>query len=434
MIITYDSDVQHGGIPLEIQGRALGDCKEWKYVDTISASCLDFCNDDKWAGTVLCSFHLFELESEQGPTNSLPECRTLRGSCKGSQSKRGEHASKFDKEILARRRAMQDFVEYVPSRFLKGKLRGMREFKNSEVVKGVHDVLRLAQAELHVCEEVRLVSIEGVSLSPHQTTQLSATLRKLNRLEVLILRGTGMKSVDNLGCASLLYIDASQNQIHLCSSATSMLSRCTSLRVCDFGGNDFLVESDAESRMIAICPTLEHLNGCAVDVQRKVSALAKFGGEDGALIGREVWDHVISLSPPVSCMRAWDPSFVTRLSLRGANLTVFHVGLFVHTTSLDLTSNKLRKLCGSGLEQLGGLRELLVSRNRIADEKDLAPLEYLASLALLHMAPQRAPDTLTTSKTYRQTVISLTMESRGTDARPGLNWLDCIQGMACPFA
>jgi len=196
-----------------------------------------------------------------------------------------------------------------------------------------------AAAAARPCQRDRIVfvCIEDVRLGVQLTAQIGPILQALSNLEVVILKGVGLSSIEQVqGSARLLYLDVSGNSIFEVAEVERLLRECESLVWANFEGNPCLKNAEAEPKMLAASSwTLRHLNQQPIEIRRKVAAIMKHGDAAArCTLCDQVWDAQVCSTHAVSSKRFVDP---LRLELPGAGLSVFHVGLFCSLTLLDLS-------------------------------------------------------------------------------------------------
>jgi hypothetical protein len=276
---------------------------------------------------------------------------------------------------LRRRECDQDFVGYVPSHSHHRAMRSMHEFEDDEIITSVDGLERvcasLAQshgksaqrtsllwgrrrssmrasgasseaAAMQPCERERIVfvCIEDARLGVQLAAQIGPTLKALTNLEVVILKGVGLSSIEKVqGTTRLLYLDLSGNSLFEVDEVERFLRECESLVWADFDGNPCLKDPEAEPKMLAASSwTLRHLNQQPIEIRRKVAAIMKHGDAAArCTLCDQVWDAQVCSTHAVSSKRVVDPVRLERLELPGAGLSVFHVGLFSSLTLLDLS-------------------------------------------------------------------------------------------------
>jgi Leucine-rich repeat (LRR) protein len=97
------------------------------------------------------------------------------------------------------------------------------------------------------------------------------------------------------------------------------------------------------------------------------------------------WDLYLSSAAQVVALKmknnSWAPEQITKLELKNANLTIFHVGDLLNLEHLDLSGNKISNIRfvpftlnffrGNGLEQCEKLKWLSLSANLISRRENL---------------------------------------------------------------
>ena len=197
-------------------------------------------------------------------------------------------------------------------------------------------------AAMQPCQRERIVflCIEDARLEVQLAAQIGPTLKALSNLEVVILKGVGLSSLEKVqGTTRLLYLDLSGNNLFEVDEVERFLRECESLVWADFDGNPCLKDPEAEPKMLAVSSwTLRHLNQQPVEIRRKVAAIMKHGDAAArCTLCDQVWDAQVCSTHAVSSKRVVDPVRLERLELPGAGLSVFHVGLFSSLTLLDLS-------------------------------------------------------------------------------------------------
>ena len=283
---------------------------------------------------------------------------------------------------LRRRECDQDFVGYVPSHSHHRAMRSMHEFENDEMITTVDGLERVCAslgqspgksaqrtsllwgrrrssmqtsgalseaAAMQPCERERIVfvCIEDTRLGVQLAAQIGPTLQALSNLEVVILKGVGLSSLEKMqGTTRLLYLDLSGNSLFEVDDVQRFLRACESLVWADFDGNPCMKDSEAEPKMLAASSwALRHLNQQPIEIRRKVAAIMKHGDAAArCTLCDQVWDAQVCSTHVVSSKRVAD---TVRLELPVAGLFVFHVGLFSSLTLLDLSVCTASTLTGN---------------------------------------------------------------------------------------
>ena len=388
--------------------------------------CLDYTNDQVLWGEVY-SFHPFDILHNSDPVQEVGLSNSERPKVSGSS--RGIHAKETGISKFEFLRVSKGFVEYIPSLFGR-KLRSVDQFSEREVISNPIDFFNIGRATKIEVESITFVCLDRVCFTPTQRSELSLILARLLKLEVLIIRSSNINRVQDIRCDYAMYIDLSFNELSELHGILQMLSYCKRLFHADFSGNSFLSrEENCEEAIISACPPIRFLNKKAVDIRRKVTAISRFGDSAArSKIGFEIWDNSVCNNLAYLGIKEFDAALIHELDLRENGLVMVHLGLFSHLSRLNLSSNYIQKLQGTGMEQLECLRSLQITKNLIADPDELEPFNALPDITWLSMSPQRDPDTLTTYAGYRNLVIMLTIDSCGSEARPGLNFLDQDDG------
>ena len=386
-------------------------------------ACLDRFDDQEIWGSVF-SFHPFDIFSTGDDLQSgtdFPDPTSSR-----FDPKKGIHSPEVNIERFAILRKSSEFLQYCPTVFARPKLRSICDFHKSETVSCHTDFFNLlSAAKSESVASITFVCLDEVCFSPKQKAELPLILHLLKHLEVLIIRSSNLSNVQEFSCGSVIYIDLSFNNLCDLRGLLRMLSSCNSLFYSDFTGNIILDEENSEDLIITACPSLQYLNKKVVDLKRKVTAIKKFGATDARTqIGFEIWDSRLCQVVARLGMKKFDASLLRELCLENNGLVMIHLGLFVHLERLDLSSNYIRELQGTGLEQLESLRSLELTKNLLHEPDELEPLNALPAITWLSVCPQRDPDVLTSYEGYRNLLIMLTIDSCGTESRPGLNFLD----------
>ena len=437
-------------------------------------ACLDPVHDPI-LGQVI-AFHPFVLERPADDDHAEEQAAGLPVIELPERHARGEPEVCVPEAVWEARRQRSvggaDFHDYLPSRFQRRTMRSMDEFLADEMITSVEGLERLqrslAPADTHKrsslwaraslslggrrssapesatppdsglpmsSEErarVLFVCIEDAPLGARLLTNLGCIVGALAHLEVLILKGVGLLSIQSVsGTDRLMYLDISANRLTQIDELLRVVRECSSLLWADFEGNPCLAQDEAEAKLMAASSwTLRHLNKQPVEIRRKVGAVISHGDPSArSTLADQVWDAQVCSSHAVTSRRALEWSKLERLELPGAGLSVFHVGQLTALTVLDLSANQLSVLRGHGLEQLFHLRRLGLSHNLLEDPWELTPLLALASITWLAITPQRLPhDPLARSgdgmARFRRLVVLLTLDSVGSQQKAGLNYLD----------
>jgi len=290
----------------------------------------------------------------------------------------GEASVCVPEEEWERRRQMcdQDFLAYYPSLFHGRTMRSMHEFLEEEMLTTMQELEQLccslapypapknprkslwggrsstgmqasgasfATAQ-HMTsthrQRIVFVCLEDVRLPPQLASETGSLVAALGNLEVLILKGVGLSSIEHMrGTPRLLYLDVSANGLFALDEVLHVVRDCKSLLWADFEGNPCLADGEAEAKVLAVSSwTLRHLNKQRVETRRKVAAIMKHGDPSArSTLCYQVWDAQVCNSHGVVGKPNFEPCNLDRLELPAAGLSVFHIGLFTALTLLDLS-------------------------------------------------------------------------------------------------
>ena len=116
----------------------------------------------------------------------------------------------------------------------------------------------------------------------------------------------------------------------------------------------------------------------------------------------------------------WHPQRFTKIALPNTKLTEFHVGPFINLLYLDLHSNSIWRIRGSGIEQLSKLIVFNISYNSLSKVDDLAALAFLGSMESLYLSGNPVLE----EEDYSSFVIYTCRHLKGSNHQPGLRFLD----------
>eukprot|EP01116_Phalansterium_solitarium_P008701 TRINITY_DN22662_c0_g1_i1.p1 TRINITY_DN22662_c0_g1~~TRINITY_DN22662_c0_g1_i1.p1 ORF type:complete len:362 (+),score=117.48 TRINITY_DN22662_c0_g1_i1:1414-2499(+) len=263
----------------------------------------------------------------------------------------GTYMDPFDPEKYDEVRQSIPFLEYEPHIFQTRPLRSPESFSQAEKLV---EAARLGQG----LGNVTFVCIGDIKLDLKTRKRLGKLLCGYTKLECLVLRRIGLKSLPNFKPVppGLKYIDVSGNQLSDLDQLVKIVARAPGLEVLTTTDNPVTEKRGFRQRLVGsnVSLTLRWLNGVAVTTDERLQALANFAPK-GCKLDLDMirWDVCFSSSPDVFAMRggSWKPEALTRLELPGCDLTVFHVGHLRALRQLNIARNKISLVRGPGSEQ-----------------------------------------------------------------------------------
>eukprot|EP00960_Hanusia_phi_P044642 756749-Hanusia_phi.AAC.11 len=380
-------------------------------------SCLDVEFDPMWGNVI--SFHPFALDLQSDFGQPASEENVIaeplaEGNCAGVLL-----------DAFREKHPETEYQSYVPSKFNYKRLRSIHEFCREEMVSSPEELELVNKRGMNEC--ICFLHLQDCSFGGFFPQELLRSLNSLSNLEVVILNRIGLRTLKGFDVQTALYLDISENHLHDIEEAINLFDNSKVLQYADFWGNPFVsLIPNSEERLLASAPwSLHTLNRKPVEISRKVDAICQNKRVyNSPSLSQDVWDYQICKNKMFAKMNLFLPEMIRHLDLSCTGIAVFHLGLLTALESLNLSSNRLSSMKGGGIEQLKKLRVLRMSRNHIYDPIQLLPLAHLCTLNWLELSPQHGANDLTDNKHYRLGIILLTIDSKGSQTKPGLNFLD----------
>eukprot|EP01087_Luapelamoeba_hula_P021301 TRINITY_DN741_c0_g1_i1.p1 TRINITY_DN741_c0_g1~~TRINITY_DN741_c0_g1_i1.p1 ORF type:complete len:1692 (+),score=255.49 TRINITY_DN741_c0_g1_i1:147-5222(+) len=274
-----------------------------------------------------------------------------------------------------------------------------------------------AKRALSACTFIKLVN-QNVKIKGFPKL-ISAYLN----LSVLIIRGAGLKKVDDFNIPKLQYLDLSENAIEDAKTLLVMLKKSPYIESIKMKGNPVAFKNTYRGKVIGNCGLyLKALDETKITIEERMAAIEEWGPKNmKSNLGGICWDLNFSATQEVKGMQKWSPQQIVLLNLPKCNLSTINVAPLVNLEYLDLSKNVIKELRGLGLERCTALQHLNLKNNLISENKaDLNVLSYLLSLRYLLMKG----NPVATSPHYRVLIIYFTKFLRGNNRTFGLLELD----------
>eukprot|EP01114_Cavostelium_apophysatum_P010445 TRINITY_DN2416_c0_g1_i11.p1 TRINITY_DN2416_c0_g1~~TRINITY_DN2416_c0_g1_i11.p1 ORF type:complete len:2801 (+),score=908.52 TRINITY_DN2416_c0_g1_i11:43-8445(+) len=325
------------------------------------------------------------------------------------------------------------FVKYSPVyyKFLEdvGPLRNLDEFDKEEKIENWEDLENSKKYD-----EITFIRIEQIP-SKVDLKQLLKKIGQFPNVQVLILSGLNLqKRVSEITLDKLRYCDISRNSVTDLTPILDCFRRSPMLEVAVISpDNPANLKPNSKDRVIASCPNLKTLNGKSIDMEERMQAIITQGTKQQQQkknVDFVRWDLNVALSEeenicsPLSSMRYWQPELIKKISFPNSKLECFHVGTLPQLEELNLSGNWISELLGSGIEQCQRLVRFDISNNRISSKKSLSVFPFTSGLCYLSIQNNRDPVTGKELSNYRDFLIYLTRNLKGTNRSTGLVELD----------
>ncbi|KAJ5068520.1 leucine rich repeat protein [Anaeramoeba ignava] len=363
------------------------------------------------------SFPTQSLNDELIPTTELPGFNSLPSVQEPSH---GLYIPGFDSRAYEKKRTNINFVNFVPNIFWK-QIRPLRhpsqippdeQLYDPSILKKIKDKKKM--------NRISLMSFTNLRLTQHNAPTLLRQINRFQNLEVLILRGSNLKSVSALKLPNLRICDLRQNNIINLRFFVMFLQSSPFLEFLDLTQNPIENNKDFWNTILVKSQRLMYLNGTQITVEARIFAIRAVGNRNlKSRIPEIRWDLTLCSLPSVRAMSNWAPESIVHLNFSNLQLQVFYVGTFKSLQVLDLSNNQITTLQKAGLEQCDKLNTLNLRNNLLKDLKNdvLMVLPYCPSLQVLFLDGNEIKD-------YRAQVIYACRNLKGTNRQPGLAVLD----------
>ena len=364
-----------------------------------------------------------------------------------------------DAQEAQRHKGLQEFVPYIPGQLLRPRLRTMQEFESHEKItswreftSGENAGEKSGLANIKTFVHFQNMALDGLSpnerLDVGKSTRLGSMVSQFLNLEVVIMKGAGITTLDGWILPKLLYCDLSQNNIATTIPLVVLAEHSFHLQVLELRENpltssltwpadsphpgiDMRGACNREWNILIEFPDLVVLNGKHVSLEHHEHVCSAFGNEARQKrVGLRRWDQMVSEAAPElvsgvskddqsqtvgdGSKKTWRPLAVTHLAIPNVGLTEFHVGCFRSLLTLDLSKNRIHTLSGAGLEACEFLWALNLSDNAISRTEELNVFTRMPSLRCLFLQGNPLPEG------YKEIIIIATMHLPGSDHTPGL--------------
>jgi Leucine-rich repeat (LRR) protein len=173
-------------------------------------------------------------------------------------------------------------------------------------------------------------------------------------------------------------------------------------------------------------PSLEYFNLLPIDHASRLAAYRYTKSKKlYPIVAATIWNQAVNSSPQVVQMQAsgsgWNPKGVIELHLQNHSLLSFStMSLRLSLKVLNLASNQITTLIGTGLHMCKELRSLNLANNLLSNLDELYLLGHLPLLRQLWLQGNNQLEN------YQSTVIYATRHLRGRNRTPGLQELDAL--------
>ncbi|KAJ3452102.1 nischarin related [Anaeramoeba flamelloides] len=322
----------------------------------------------------------------------------------------------FDIHGYEKRIKKKPFINFIPHIFSR-KVSPLRFPKQIPKKQQLLNPNKLKQRKSN---EISLISFSKLKLKAKQRIILLQRINKFKYVEVLILRNCTINSVTGLSLPGLRICDLSSNKIKKIKPTIMFLKNSPLLEILDLRENPINSKKILKSLILANKPRLTLLNGIEIETDERIKAIEQHGSEELiSQIGKIRWDLTLSSISEIRSMPGWYPQNLVNLILPNLKLTEFHVGTFRSLQFLDLSSNQIEHLKGTGLERCSKLLDLNLANNKIINIKQvLNVIPFCSSLQRFSIIENE------NLQDYRLSVIYTCRFLKGTNRQPGLSIFD----------
>lgn len=322
-----------------------------------------------------------------------------------------------EKIKLEKRRNIQEKMGYfVPPVYI---------FKNANLfIHKIDEKMKILSVnELIECsnkDNIIEISFENIKIQEENQENIFQLLSEYRNLEILSLKGTGIKNLPENISQSIKICDFCNNYIDDGAEVVTFAQSHKSLAVIDYRRNPISINETIRQNVIAVCYNLKYINGREITVQDRVQSM--YFCQDifnDINIEKLHFFYQVKNIPEISVLSSWSPKIIQHLSLPNCGLTTFVLFQFENLISLNLSHNNITMLKGTGLACCKKLVSLDLSYNEIQDINQINALVFNDSLLHIWLTNNNIT-------AYRNALIYLCRNLNGTKGLSGLQSIDGI--------
>ena len=276
-----------------------------------------------------------------------------------------------------------------PTRFTRS-LRN-NEYSATQMLHGKISIIQYARTcrDVNQWLNIRQIIIENES----NLNELDKYFKYCKNLESLVLHQCKLTDKLTYSLPALQLLDVQQCEIKnsaaiyniVCKSMQLHTIKCHNSSICQSWGNTDLpyASHNIWSDCLLRCTELEYINGTLITNSIRYNAYLQCNNKSKLYeyVSQTLWFMAINNDPQISSLTSYTPTCITTLDVQRCSLTSIHLYCMKDSLqSLNIASNHIKTLHGSGIHLCKQLQSFDCSYNELSNINDIHILRYCHSL------------------------------------------------------